>query len=292
MKNEGDEKMAQPKFKRLSMLLFSLSVMALLITYTPILANAEKDDDDQKVEVVAHRGAAGYTPENTMAAFQKAVDMDADYIELDVQMSKDGELVVIHDTSVDRTTDGTGKVGELTYEELRKLDAGSWFDPEFKGEHLPTLGEVLDEFHGKTKFLIELKAPSLYPGIEEKVAHALEVRDMEEPEDDSVIVQSFDFNSMQIFNDLNDEVPVGVLTWKSEDLTAEALEAFTEYADYVNPSKSKVNRELVNRIHELDMGIMPWTVRAQEDVQPLLYAGVDGIITDYPDYVPNQSDED
>ncbi|MGM7703123.1 glycerophosphodiester phosphodiesterase [Pseudalkalibacillus sp. Hm43] len=283
----------QTKFKRFSLLLFTFTMMALLVALTPVQVVAEdEDDEDQRVEVVAHRGAAGYAPENTMAAFDKAVEMDSDYIELDVQMSKDGELVVIHDTTVDRTTDGTGKVGELTYAELRALDAGSWFAPEFKGEHLPTLGEVLDEYRGKTNFLIELKAPSLYPGIEEKVADALEARDMDEPEDHSVIVQSFDFNSMQIFNELSDEVPVGVLTWKSEDLTPEALEAFTEYADYVNPSKSKVNRALVEEIHGLEMGIMPWTVRAQEDVQPLLDAGVDGIITDYPDYVPSSSEED
>ncbi|WP_349408871.1 glycerophosphodiester phosphodiesterase [Pseudalkalibacillus sp. SCS-8] len=285
--------MVQSKFRRLGMLLFSLSLVMLFVTIPSVQANSEEEDDqDDGVEVVAHRGAAGYAPENTIAAFEKAVDMDSDYIELDVQMSKDGQLVVIHDTTVDRTTDGTGKVGDLTYDALRELDAGSWFAPEFKGEHLPTLGEVLDEFRGKTKFLIELKAPSLYPGIEEKVAKALEARDMDDPEDDSVIVQSFDFNSMKMFNELNDDVPVGVLTWKSEDLTPEALEAFTEYADYVNPSKSKVDRELVNQIHDLDMGIMPWTVRAQEDVQPLMDAGVDGIITDYPDYVPEQSEED
>lgn len=276
--------MVQSHFKKVACMLFSLSIMGMLIGFVPHTASAE--DEEYDIETVAHRGAAGYTPENTMAAFDKAVEMDSDYIELDVQMSKDGELVVIHDITVDRTTDGSGRVGDLTYEELRKLDAGSWYGEEFKGEHLPTLDEVLDAYEDETKFLIELKSPSLYPGIEEKVNDALEKRDLDKPEDDSVIVQSFDFHSMQKFHEINGEVPIGVLTSNPKDLTAKSLEIFKEYADYVNPSKDEVDRDLVDQIHELDMGIMPWTVRAKEDVQPLLDAGVDGIITDYPDYIP------
>ncbi|MCF6138956.1 glycerophosphodiester phosphodiesterase [Pseudalkalibacillus berkeleyi] len=277
--------MVQSHFKKVAFILFSLAILGMLIGYVPEKASADAEEEND-VEKVAHRGAAGYAPENTMAAFDKAVEMDSDYIELDVQMSKDGELVVIHDITVDRTTDGSGRVGDLTYDELRKLDAGSWYGEAFKGEHLPTLGEVLDAYEGDMKFLIELKSPSLYPGIEEKVNDALEKRDLDEAEEESVIVQSFDFHSMQMFHKINDEVPIGVLTSNPKDLTAQSLEIFKEYADYVNPSKDEVDRDLVNQIHELDMGIMPWTVRAKEDVQPLLDAGVDGIITDYPDYIP------
>src|SRR5699024_1122413 len=111
------------------------------------------------------RGASGYAPENTIAAFDKAVEMKADYFELDVQRSKDGQLVLIHDTTVDRTTNGTGAVKDLTLKELKSLDAGSWFDEKYAGEKIPTLGETLDRHRGKIKILIELKSPSLYPGI-------------------------------------------------------------------------------------------------------------------------------
>src|SRR5699024_7283151 len=105
--------------------------------------------EQQKMINVAHRGASGHAPENTMAAFQKGFEMKADYIEIDVQMTKDGELIVIHDTTVDRTTNGTGNVGDLTFEEIKQLDAGSWFSDEYAGEKIPTFEEILDEFRGK-----------------------------------------------------------------------------------------------------------------------------------------------
>lgn len=248
------------------------------------------DENAHQYETVAHRGASGYAPENTMAAFEKAVEMKADYFELDVQMSKDGELVVIHDTTVNRTTDIDSeepvKVGSLTLEELKQLDAGSYFGEEFTGERIPTLEEVLDEFRGKIGIVIEIKAPYLYPGIEQKIANVLIERGMDKPNNEKLMIQSFDFSSVKKIHKLLPEVPTAVLTWKSEDITDSALKEFTEYADYVNTSLGLVTKELVDRIHSLGMGIMPWTVRDAEQVSPLLNAGVDGIITDYPDYVP------
>jgi glycerophosphoryl diester phosphodiesterase len=239
-----------------------------------------------KVETVAHRGASGYAPENTMAAFKKAFEMKADYFELDVQMSKDGELVLIHDTTVDRTTNGTGKVGELTFEEFRSLDAGSWFGPQFTGEKIPALEEALDAFRGKIGILIELKSPELYPGIEQKVADALIERNMHLPNNEKIIVQSFNFESIKTFHKILPNVPVGVLTNKAEHHTDEMLQEFSNYADFVNPNMAFVNKELTDRIHGLGMRTMSWTVRNKSDVQRLLDAKVDGIITDYPDYVP------
>lgn len=105
---------------------------------------------------IAHRGASGYAPENTMAAFEKALEMGADLLELDVQLSTDGHVVVIHDYTVERTTDGQGKVEDLTLEESRKLDAGAWYRPEFKGEVIPTLEEVLEHVGGRIGLLIGL----------------------------------------------------------------------------------------------------------------------------------------
>lgn len=240
-----------------------------------------------QVETVAHRGASGYAPENTMAAFQKGVDMKADYIEIDVQQTKDGELVVIHDVTLDRTTNGTGYVKDHTLEEIRQLDAGSYFAPEFAGEKIPTFEEVLDGFRGKTGILIELKATYYYPGIEQKVAEALKERNMHLPNNEKIIVQSFEFESMKKMDELLPTVPVGVLTGRATDLSEEKLNEFVSYAEYVNPNQSLVNSSLVNEVHERDMGIMAWTVRKKEEVQPLLDAGVDGIITDYPDYPPS-----
>lgn len=252
----------------------------------PIAVSAAPAEKVERVDTIAHRGASGYAPENTMAAFRKAVEMKADYIEIDVQVTKDGQLVVIHDTTVDRTTDGTGKVGSLTLDEIRELDAGSYFAPEFAGERIPTFEEVLDEFRGKTGILIELKAPELYPGVEELVAAALSERNMDKPENEKIIVQSFNFDSMKTFHERMPDVPVGVLTSNKDHLTDEKLADFADYADYVNPTQKLVTAELVDRIHDLGMQISVWTVRKPEEVEPLLAAGVDDIITDYPDYVP------
>lgn len=239
----------------------------------------------KQVDNVAHRGAAGYAPENTIAGFDLAVEMKADYIEIDVQRSKDGEIIVIHDTTVDRTTDGTGKVGDLTFEQLRSLDAGSWKGEQFAGEPIPTFEEILDRYHGKVGILIELKAPELYPGIEKQVAEALKERNLDKPQNEKIIIQSFNFESMKKMDQLLPKVPIGVLTSNLKDTTTEALQEFSTYADWFNPSYGIVTEELVNQVHSLGMKIGSWTVRSQEAADFLFDMKVDAIITDYPDYV-------
>lgn len=239
----------------------------------------------KQVDNVAHRGATGYAPENTIASFDLAVDMKADYIEIDVQRSKDGELVLIHDTTVDRTTDGTGKVGDFTFEQLRDLDAGSWKGEAFAGEQIPTFEEILDRYHGKMGILIELKAPELYPGIEEQVADALKERNLDKPQNEKIIIQSFNFESMKKVNELLPHVSIGVLTSNRAHTTEQALQEFSAYADWFNPSYGIVTEELVEQVHALDMQIGSWTVRSQEAADFLFDMGVDAIISDYPDYV-------
>jgi glycerophosphoryl diester phosphodiesterase len=239
----------------------------------------------KQVDNVAHRGAAGYAPENTIAGFDLAVDMKADYIEIDVQRSKDGELVVIHDTTVDRTTDGTGKVGDLTLEQLKSLDAGSWKGESFAGEAIPTFEEILDRYHGKVGILIELKAPELYPGIEEQVAEALKERNLDKPQNEKIILQSFNFQSMKKMDQLLPHVPVGVLTSNRALTTPEALKEISTYAEWFNPSYGIVTEDVVNEVHSQGMQIGSWTVRSQEAADFLFDMKVDAIITDYPDYV-------
>lgn len=239
----------------------------------------------RQVDNVAHRGASGYAPENTIAAFDKAVEMKADYIEIDVQRSRDGELVIIHDTTVDRTTDGTGKVKDLTFEQLRTFDAGSFKGEQFKGEKIPTLDEILDRYHGKIGILIELKAPELYPGIEESVAQELKERNLDRPQNEKIIIQSFNFESMKKMDSLLPKVPIGVLTSSKSHATEQALKEFSAYAEYFNPSYGIVTADLVNQVHSLGMKISSWTVRNQEAANFLLSMDVDAIITDYPDYV-------
>jgi glycerophosphoryl diester phosphodiesterase len=263
--------------------------LALTMLFSPfqeaIAAESATTGDIRKIDNVAHRGATGYAPENTIAAFDKGVEMKADYIEIDVQRSKDGELVIIHDTTVDRTTNGTGYIKDLTFEQLRQLDAGSWKGEQFTGERIPAFDEILDRYHGKTGILIELKAPELYPGIEEQVAEELTKRNLDRPQNEKIIIQSFNFESMKKMNTLLPNVPIGVLTSSKAHATSEALKEFSAYADYFNPSYGIVTKELVGEVHALGMKISSWTVRSQEAADFLIEMGVDAIITDYPDYV-------
>jgi glycerophosphoryl diester phosphodiesterase len=255
------------------------------------------DVNSYRAVSIGHRGASGYAPENTMSSFMEALELKADFIELDVAMTKDGVLVVIHDDTVDRTTDGTGKVAELTYDYISTLDAGSWFSPEFAGEPVPTLGEVLDAFRGKIGILIEIKDPVIYPGIEQKVADELVMRNMDKPENGKVIVQSFDWNSVKLFHDILPDVLVGVLTFYAKDVLPAALEEAAEYADYVNPFLGgpqydpypyvvRVTPAVIDLIHSYGMGILVWTVNDPTDIAWLVKAHADGIIGNYPDLIP------
>ena len=271
-------------------LMIALMLFALPMMITGV-GLAEADTGSERIHHskfinVAHRGASGYAPENTIAAFDKAVEMKADYFELDVQRSKDGQLVLIHDTTVDRTTNGTGAVKDLTLKELKSLDAGSWFDEKYAGEKIPTLGETLDRYRGKIKILIELKSPSLSPGIEQQVAEELVKRNLDK-RGDKVIVQSFDHESVKRFHQIMPSVPVGVLasygSYRDTGITDKHLRSFAQYADFVNPNKDLVDRDLVKRVHRHGMKILPYTVRDESAANALFDAGVDGLITDFPE---------
>ncbi len=159
--------------------------------------------------VVAHRGASSLAPENTMAAVRKALELNVDIIEIDVHRSYDGELVVIHDDTVNRTTSGKGRVKDFTLDELKKLDAGRWFKLSFWGERIPTLREVLEETKDKTVLLIELK------GERTEVRTVELVREL--GMEDQVIIQSFDFQQVQKVKQKAPEIPTMCLVREPEN---------------------------------------------------------------------------
>lgn len=247
-------------------------------------AAAEVANAQSKFLNIAHRGASGYAPENTIAAFDKAVKMKADYFELDVQRSKDGHLVVLHDITVDRTTDGSGYVGDLTLRELKQLDAGSWFGEEFAGEKIPTLDEVLDRYRGNNiGILIELKNPERYPGIEAEVALLLAQKKLDK-RTDKIIVQSFNHDVMKNYHHLQPTIPVGLLvSYTPVGISDEQMREFSTYADYVNPNQRLVTSDLVQRVHANGMKITPYTIRSESEARQMMATGVDGIITDFPE---------
>lgn len=187
--------------------LFVLSLGLLSFMVTPVSA-ASKGNllSPDRILTVAHRGASGYVPEHTILSYETAQKMKADYIELDLQMTKDGKLIVMHDEKLDRTTNGTGWVKDHTLADIKKLDAGSWFNeaypekakPQYVSLKVPTLEEVLDRFGKHANYYIETKSPDTYPGMEEKLIASLQKHKLlgKHSKPGQVIIQSFSKESL------------------------------------------------------------------------------------------------
>ena len=227
--------------------------------------------------VIGHRGAAGYAPENTMVSFARALAMRVDAIELDVHPTRDGELVVIHDATLDRTTDGHGLVSAHTMEQIRALDAGAWFGAGFAGERVPLFRDVLAWARGRTPVVIEIKqGPIFYPDIEQMILSELERSAMR----DNVMVISFDHTSVRRFKELAPDVPTGVL-YAGRCIDPVAL-ARNANADVLMPLWAMLTREEVEAAHQAGLYIAPWG-GAEQDFRYILATGVDAVATDFPD---------
>jgi len=223
---------------------------------------------------IAHRGASGTFPENTLSAFRAAIDARADMCELDVQLTRDGSVVVIHDETVDRTTDGNGEVAEMTLEELKRLDAGAKFKGgALKGERIPTLDEVFAVTSGKCGLNIELKAG----GLEHQVAQIMQSRNAL---NDS-IVSSFDWDYLKKIQQLNFNIRIALLADdKPVDLM---MNAVAMRAHAINPRWDMVTPDLCKAAHEKNLKVYTWTVDADARMRALMEAGVDGIMTNHPE---------
>ncbi|MEO5951291.1 MAG: glycerophosphodiester phosphodiesterase family protein, partial [Chloroflexia bacterium] len=219
-------------------------------------------------------------PENTMASFKHAVNVGAKFVELDVQMSSDGALVIIHDDTLDRTTTGSGPVGDYTLEELRKFDAGVKKGEQWKGEMIPTLREVLDLcVEAGVGVVIELKSPYLYPGLVEKVAALL--AEMWTRGAENLWCISFDHDAIRRMRALDATVPLGylyepyALEFVFPDDTVQA------YCPYYKTALA--HPEQVARAHELGKLVFVYTVDTTEEIKQLREIGVDGLVTDRPE---------
>ena len=232
---------------------------------------------------IAHRGASAAAPPNTLAAFRRAADLGADGVELDVHLSADGVPVVIHDFTVDGTTDGTGRVRDLPLAALRELDAGSRFDPAFAGERIPTLEEVFAEVGGRLLINVELKSMpgNDYPGLEEAVAALVRRHGLA----DRVLVSSFNPFALRRFRRAMPEVPVGFL-YETAPLSraarlAAALVRLRPQA--LHPWWGMITPAAVRRAHARGQRVVAWTVDDPAAMARLVEWGVDAIITNYPD---------
>jgi glycerophosphoryl diester phosphodiesterase len=227
---------------------------------------------------VGHRGAKGHAPENTFASFNLAVEMGVNAVETDVHLSKDGEVVLIHDHTVDRTTDGRGFVKDMTLRELKRLDAGSWYDPRFAGQQIPTLSELLDWARDRVGVAIEIKnGPIYYPGIAEKVVRLLKDHSVER----QAILISFDHLVLREAKMIAPEVATGILYVGR--FVNEAGAARAAAADALHPNWAFVTPDLVENAHAAGLAVSPWCPNDLPTIRLLNEMGVDSVGTDYPD---------
>lgn len=227
----------------------------------------------------AHRGASGYCPENTMAAFVKGLELGANGIETDVQMTADGRLVLIHDETLDRTTNGAGRVMDLSWDEIRTKDAGSWFGSEFHGSSVPVIEELFELAKDRDVILnVELKNNlNPYHGMEEALVRSIREFGLES----QVIVSSFNHYSLAHFKKLAPDMRTAILY--SAILHEPWTYAASIGADALHPPYRAVTAEWVKEAGKRGTVYHPYTVNDIATMQTLIDMGVAGIITDYPD---------
>jgi len=275
---------------------------ALVLTTAPAHAAPQQEQSSRPPVTVGHRGASGYAPENTLAAVDKADKLGIRWVETDVQRTKDNKLVVLHDTSLERTTNAEKvypdrapwSVGDFTLKEIKRLDAGRWFSEDYTGEKVPTLKQWLARVakHHQRQ-LLELKSPELYPGIALQTLNELRADGWLDREHvrKKLIVQSFNAQAVRSVHTLAPEVRTGFL---GNPKTSE-LADYAQFSDQINPTHTKASKSYVRAVHAhkgpngKPMQVFTWTVNDAKTAKTVDAAGVDGIISNFPDIVHKQT---
>lgn len=270
----------------------------LLPAAQPQETAARTPDRQTSPVVVAHRGASGHAPENTLAAVDAAKALSVDWVENDVQRTKDGVLVVLHDTDLKRTTDveevfpdrAPWAVKDFTAAEVAKLDAGSWFGKQFAGARVPTLTQFVNRLErNRQKLLLEIKSPTTYPGIERDILRVLRKEGWLDRAHvrDRLVIQSFGAAVIKEVHALRPDIITGFLGTPA----VADLPSYAAFADQINPSYATIGAEYVAAVQRLKgphgkrLSVNTWTVNdAAKAAQARAY-GVDGIITNSPDVV-------
>jgi glycerophosphoryl diester phosphodiesterase len=266
----GMEKPASPWIRRFAYLSLAVVLLAPLASWaelTRLLATRPL------VQVTAHRGHSRAAPENTLRAIHKAIESGADYAEVDVQQTADGVVVLLHDSDLKRVAADPRRVGELPYDAVRKLDVGSWFDPAFAGEHIPTLAEVIELCRGRIKLNIELK----FFGADRRLAGEVARLVGEQDFASDCLVTSFDYRALRDMKRQNPRVRSGlIVAYALGNVGRMEVEALSVRADWLSD-------EVLREAHRLGKEVHVWTVNDAGRMAQLMKRGVDNIITDDPD---------
>ena len=218
---------------------------------------------------IGHRGAAGHAPENTLASFRKAIELGCDMTELDVHLCASGELVVIHDETLDRTTNGSGNVSDYIISDLKRLDAG-------EGEQIPTLKQVLELLKGRVILNVELKGL----GTAEPVYRLVKELGWG---NDKLTISSFDWDMLTEYKALDPDARIGVLTFKNHSEALRYAEKNNAYS--INPFHKLLTKKTVEQAHTQGILVYPWTPNKAIEINNAIKKDVDGVISDYPDRI-------
>ena len=315
----------RPAYNR-SVLALRMARAGISVVMLAMVVPAPQLGAQQAKQLIAHRGASGYAPEHTLAAYRLALEQRADFVEPDLGVSKDGVLVCLHDDTLERTTniatvfpdrpspDAPRRrpsrrwlANDFTVDEIRQLDAGSWFDPRFAGQRVPTFQDMIDLVRGKAGLYPELKSPPLYRArgvdMEKIFVDVIKKNGLEQTESlrqTPVIIQSFDEATIRrVAVDLP-TIPRVFLTEKDEDVTEARIRELSTFATGIGPEKKVIARhpEMVKRAHDAGLTVTSWTFRADEktafptvrdEMAHFLYTlGIDALFTNNPDQFPRR----
>lgn len=286
------KKMEVPKLYFYSVhILLAVTLISLTIglTGSKVAINQLLYPSEMKIATIAHRGASGYAPEHTLDSYRMGIRMNADYIEIDLQMTKDGEVIAMHDETINRTTNGRGSIKNLTLTEIKALDAGSWFNDkypmyardEYADERVPTLREIFETFGDETNYMLETKSPEANPGLEEKIWTLIEEFKLI----NHVAVQSYSKNSLKKFRDWNKEIRLFQLLWYNRIafISDSSLREISSYANGIGANFLQINESYIHKVKNAGLLMYPYTVNYQVNMDKAMKWGADGIHTNYPD---------
>ncbi|MGY8978489.1 MAG: glycerophosphodiester phosphodiesterase [Cytophagales bacterium] len=274
------------------LLLFAgITIMEPWLYRNLLTSDAIENIQQKDFKIIAHKGASGIAPENTLASFQAALDIGVDIIELDVRQTKDEEIIVFHDQFLDRTTNGMGNVHEYTLEQLKQLDAGSWFSSKFSDQKIPTLKEVLDLVDGRCQVLIEIKHMD-HPHYHDFSDKLVDVIRLEENGFDWVLLQSYEDKYLEEAQIYDDRIQINkmLIGEDSTPLLAFYIETKLKLGHgdskgnlkTLNPEFKTLSPRRIFRMHSRGFKVFTYSVNTREDMIKMLNMGVDGIITDFP----------
>ncbi len=237
-------------------------------------------DIDSPIRVIAHRGFSGQAPENTLVAIRQAIEVGADMVEIDVTVTADGHVILLHDETLDRTTDGQGSPTSMTMDEIRELDAGSWFAPEYAGEGIPTLTEALETVKDRILINVEIKSEAVEHGVVPKVAALIVEHEML----DLVVVSSFSPEALRLMKITDPAVITATLFNKELHTDRDPLEIIQEVGSRgFNISGKRLTAAMVERCHRHGIPVAVYTVNEPDEIRRLIELGVNAVFTDHPD---------